>query len=1194
MIFVIPLLLAFILIPFNAVFADNELKLLKDIEPNAEMTPEQGNLEVVKTLNNVGGCNEVYYVVKEQGYDLQGVVQFKDEKLIQRLPLKYMYIDEIINANYKDSIHQFIYVYQDLNQHYVYDLVREKWTKLNLSGREVNIHHGYKHYLGKSKHGDLFDLCGICCGEQIAPFQAPAFVTLDEESGNFLYADEWGASQEIDLLDHPLYFPRRYMTQSDKYPRRNLSYWIDYPQGNSVFDKRIRQYISQTIHRTIPYGLTDLELYVPYENTCPTEMLDYYSSRFFISDSIDAVHAEDELYSGYEFNFIRKWESDSYVTYLLYVHEDSPVNSWMNPSTWSRFITFDKRTGIELDDALLFVEDHDEKINSIVWTALKENLWQHMTANIDDDPNISMDDIKEDYESVLDYLGGDDYFNWRDMSSIALTPRGAFFDYQTKAREGTSFVIPYEMIRPYMTVHIEKGSKDVYLESIKKASLNAETIYQENFNRNYVPNEERLASIAESQGVGHGDYLLALSQLADVYHLEGKTKRAITIRQEYLNTVERLIGCNNYAWEANAQRYLKDLLIEKEYDTACIIGNKLSDTWPESTEEQLEYYEEENKCEQMLMTTDAFFMAGNYLKAETICHKAMLFAVNDEQVLRGITYLSRILYANNELDSCLIYANQAITKVPHYISETFHTYTAIQRQELWEKFQPWYCSFIPNIAYKTGMNDMLTASYNAMLFGKGLLLNTESSIRQAIINSGEEELINQYDSLSELKKELSEIRMRKIDPDEKAALTNEIVEKIRDTESVLIRKSKQYGDFSRIIDVKKAQLLSVLQDHEIAIEFCFIEGDYYAIFLKYGLPEPMMVKLCSEEQLLVDGDIYALIWEPLEAYLDDIHSIYFAPTGLLFNIGIEYASLPKDEVFINEKYNIFRLSSTRELVALRSDKYNTYKSKNSAVLYGGIDYNRIEQDIDSIETSLNYRSAFDLKDIERGSARILSYLPGTEEEVKIIGKTLRNSSPSYTVTILSGTNASETSFKSLSGKRDKTIHLATHGFYIAKDDAEKMSRHSIVKNTNINDRYIEDRELLRSGLMMAGVTAKTEGKIDDGVLTALEVASMDLSYTDLVVLSACETALGDISSEGVFGLQRGFKKAGAHALLMSLWKVDDTATQLLMTEFYKDLTKGQTKREALLNAQRFLRKYKNGIFANPKHWASFILLDGIN
>ena len=157
-----------------------------------------------------------------------------------------------------------------------------------------------------------------------------------------------------------------------------------------------------------------------------------------------------------------------------------------------------------------------------------------------------------------------------------------------------------------------------------------------------------------------------------------------------------------------------------------------------------------------------------------------------------------------------------------------------------------------------------------------------------------------------------------------------------------------------------------------------------------------------------------------------------------------------------------------------------------------------------------------------------------------------------------------------------------------EDDAEKMSRHSIVKNTNINDRYIEDRELLRSGLMMAGVTAKTEGKIDDGVLTALEVASMDLSYTDLVVLSACETALGDISSEGVFGLQRGFKKAGAHALLMSLWKVDDTATQLLMTEFYKDLTKGQTKREALLNAQRFLRKYKNGIFANPKHWAKKI------
>ena len=96
-----------------------------------------------------------------------------------------------------------------------------------------------------------------------------------------------------------------------------------------------------------------------------------------------------------------------------------------------------------------------------------------------------------------------------------------------------------------------------------------------------------------------------------------------------------------------------------------------------------------------------------------------------------------------------------------------------------------------------------------------------------------------------------------------------------------------------------------------------------------------------------------------------------------------------------------------------------------------------------------------------------------------------------------------------------------------------------------------------------------------------------------MVLSACETALGDVSGEGVFGLQRGFKKAGAQTLLMSLWKVDDTATQLLMTEFYRNLLSGQKKYESFLNAQRFLRQYDGGRYDKPEYWAAFVLLDGI-
>ena len=117
---------------------------------------------------------------------------------------------------------------------------------------------------------------------------------------------------------------------------------------------------------------------------------------------------------------------------------------------------------------------------------------------------------------------------------------------------------------------------------------------------------------------------------------------------------------------------------------------------------------------------------------------------------------------------------------------------------------------------------------------------------------------------------------------------------------------------------------------------------------------------------------------------------------------------------------------------------------------------------------------------------------------------------------------------------------------------------------------------------------------EDGILTALEISHLDFSNMDLVVLSACETALGKIDSEGVYGLQRGFKKAGANTILMSLDKVDDEATRILMVEFYKNLMSGKSKHQSLKDAQKHLRQVEDGKYDDPKYWAAFILLDGLD
>lgn len=221
-------------------------------------------------------------------------------------------------------------------------------------------------------------------------------------------------------------------------------------------------------------------------------------------------------------------------------------------------------------------------------------------------------------------------------------------------------------------------------------------------------------------------------------------------------------------------------------------------------------------------------------------------------------------------------------------------------------------------------------------------------------------------------------------------------------------------------------------------------------------------------------------------------------------------------------------------------------------------------------------------------------LPQTKIEVEQIKEELKNAQWDYA--LLTGGNGTEESFKSLSGKKVNTLHISTHGFYYTPDEADKMGYDFLRQNDRIASA--EDKALTRSGLIMSGANHILEGEelpnnVEDGILTAKEIAEVDLRGLDLVVLSACQTGLGDISQgEGVFGLQRGFKKAGAKTILMSLWEVDDKATQILMTQFYKNLLAGQSKRQSLLSAQKYLREVEGGIYNNQKYWASFIMLDG--
>jgi CHAT domain-containing protein len=423
----------------------------------------------------------------------------------------------------------------------------------------------------------------------------------------------------------------------------------------------------------------------------------------------------------------------------------------------------------------------------------------------------------------------------------------------------------------------------------------------------------------------------------------------------------------------------------------------------------------------------------------------------------------------------------------------------------------------------------------------------------------------------------------------------------------LARDSKAYGDFARNLRINWKDVQQKLGSNDIAIEFLDFplygtdSTMYVALTLKQGYKNPHLTSLFEKQQLksipeenyYTNSDLYNLIWKPLDTELSGVKNIYFSPSGDLHRIGIEYVPVTMTDNMC-DKYNIHRLSSTRQLAYIQDETKG-----DKSVLYGGLKYEVAVSDTIPAPPSSKVNRGFtfvpraivDSLDI-RGSYK---YLPGTKEEADRIASNLDSYSIPYKYYY--GTRGTEESFKSLDGSKPKTLHIATHGFYMTEQDAEKknFARPLLLEESR---GCREDKPMTRSGLLLSGCSRALNHEsipegVEDGILTADEISKLDMRGLDLVVLSACQTGLGDITSgEGVFGLQRGFKNAGAKTIIMSLWNVSDIATQHLMTSFYNHYLSGMPKEQAFRMAQAELRKLIDPGQSKPD-WAAFVMLDGL-
>lgn len=505
-----------------------------------------------------------------------------------------------------------------------------------------------------------------------------------------------------------------------------------------------------------------------------------------------------------------------------------------------------------------------------------------------------------------------------------------------------------------------------------------------------------------------------------------------------------------------------------------------------------------------------------------------------------------------------------------------------------------------------------SGSYNATSYDIALLINNscigaENKIMELIKKSGNDSIFAQYISMR--------TKLQSLDQNDDIAIYHDTYV----SESNIIN---QYNEnLIAFFSITYQDVQKHLSPNDIAIEISHqdnnVEGSYYALVLRKDWDAPKCViigNVIHENETEIDSlkneaeldfmsysKLQQEIWQAIidSAQIKEGENIYFSPDGIFYNMPIEY--LPTaDGRNMSDKYNMYRVSSTRELCYR-----DTAKTYSTAVLYGGLRYdatppNLLAQNSSTRgwEESIHESVLSQWRADDRAK---YNYLPYTLMEVDSISQTIGNA---IQVTTYTDKEGSEESFKSLSGHSPSILHIATHGYYITPTKAEMMSKENLYRYglTAMDDRpSVIDYSMERTGLLMAGAQHTLRGDsvpqmAEDGILSAKEISHLDLSNTDLVVLSACQTALGDITNDGVAGLQRGFKIAGVKSVLMSLWKVDDAATYLLMKQFYKSLFAGKNKQQALRDAQNYLRSYMVGNehpYNDIHYWGAFVLLDAI-
>jgi len=689
-------------------------------------------------------------------------------------------------------------------------------------------------------------------------------------------------------------------------------------------------------------------------------------------------------------------------------------------------------------------------------------------------------------------------------------------------------------------------------------------------------------------GEEHPDYAITLDNLAGIYTYLGNYEKAETLLLQAIQIKKKALG-------------------EGHPDYATSINN----------------------------LAELYRTMGNYEKSEPLflqalqIHKKVYGEEHSDYSisLTNLAILNILLKNDKKADSMVIKAFHIITtQIEKQFTFLSETEMANYLKTVLDNFKFYQSYFLQR---KTISPALVGEAYNIEFMTKGMMLSSGIQMRQRIINCKDTGIINIYNYLTAMHLELA--KQYSLPVIQRTLDTKEMEEKVNELEKELVRSSQIFANQQQFLKTSWEDLKNDIGNNEVAIEFSSfnfydlknwtkVSTYYVALVLRKNDEYPQMIYLCEEKQLdsvlnnTCGGDaqkteqlysargvgingatqslhlaskLYDLIWRPIDSLLKDINTVYYSPSGLLHKISFAAIATP-DSMCLLDKYKLVQLGRTAEIVGSeREDRYITVS--DTAFLCGGINYDQMKTDkgIEDEKELFAYNRG---PQISNDSTRSISwrYLPGTYKEARYIDSLFRKNKTS--TVLYSDSNATETIFKNLSGKAPQVIHVSTHGFFFPEPKKEKPNDAFI--NMGEETYRFSENPLLRSGLIFAGANyvwkggEQTPGQ-DDGILTAYEVSNMNLYNTKLVVLSACETGLGDIKgSEGVFGLQRAFKMAGVDYIIMSLWKVPDKETTEFMKLFYSNCLSNHSIRESFYLTQTTMRKKYN-----PYYWAAFVLME---